>query len=414
MVPSNIIINKPDQAVILCGGKGTRLLPYTQDTPKPMMLCNGKPFLWYLLTQLNCQGINRFVLLIGYLGHIIEDYFGNGDEWGWKIEYSKGPVDWDTGKRIWKAKELFDKQFLLLYSDNFITLSLEKLVKSHKKNNKALTFTVSKKNPGNVQIGNDSIVRKYDNQRSSNLDYVEIGFMIIEAEQMFKFYDNEDCNFSKILKNMSNQGQINSYIHRDTYHSISDMIRWKKTERYLGKNKIILIDRDGVINQKSLRGEYVAKWSNFKWIPDTINTMKILAKEGFEFIVITNQAGVARKIIDENELAKIHQNMTQELEKHGVNILDAYVCMHHWDDRCSCRKPKPGMFFQASKDWLFRLDQTFFIGDDPRDCQAAFNAGCMSIFIGDSQELNNLKTEEMPTYIFSNLSSSIEALKSHY
>ena len=106
--------------------------------------------------------------------------------------------------------------------------------------------------------------------------------------------------------------------------------------------------------------------------------------------------------------------MNFELEKYGINILDIYVCKHHWNDCCSCRKPKPGMFFQASTDWLFRLDQTFFIGDDPRDCQAAFNAGCMSIFIGNNQDLNNLKTEEMPTYIFSNLSSSIEALKSHY
>ena len=70
---------------------------------------------------------------------------------------------------------------------------------------------------------------------------------------MLKFYDNEDCNFSKILKNMSNQGQINSHIHRDTYHSISDVKRWKKTERYLGKNKIILIDRDGVIDAKVIR-----------------------------------------------------------------------------------------------------------------------------------------------------------------
>lgn len=414
MAPSKIIINKPKQAVILCGGKGTRLLPYTQDTPKPMILCNGKPFLWYLLTHLNSQGINRFVLLTGYLGRIIEDYFGNGDEWGWKIEYSKGPVNWDTGKRIWKAKELFDKQFLLLYSDNFITFSLEKLAKSHRKNNKALTFTVSKKNPGNVQIGNDGIVRKYDNQRSSNLDYVEIGFMIIEAEQMLKFYDNEDCNFSEILKKMGNQSQINSHTHGYSYYSISDADRWKKTEKYLRIKKIILIDRDGVINQKSLRGEYVTKWSNFKWVPDTINAMKLLSKEGFEFIVITNQAGVARKMIHESELDNIHQNMIHELKQNGIKVIDVYVCKHHWEENCSCRKPNPGMFYRASDEWLFRLDQVIYIGDDNRDCQAAYNAGCKSIFIGDDSEIKNLSLEARPISSFNKLNDAVQTILSLY
>ena len=155
-----IDINRPQQAVILCGGMGTRLRPYTITTPKPMVLCNKKPFLWYLLSQLHDEGINRFVLLTGYLGENIKNYFGNGNTWGWQIDYSIGPVKWDTGKRIWEAKDLLDNRFLLLYSDNFVTFSLDKLFAAHKNNNKSLTFIVAPKTPGNIAIDEFGIVKK--------------------------------------------------------------------------------------------------------------------------------------------------------------------------------------------------------------------------------------------------------------
>ena len=407
-------MKKPQQAVILCGGLGSRLRPFTNTIPKPMILCNKKPFLWYLLSQLQDEGIDRFVLLTGYLGEKIQNYFGTGEAWGWQIEYSDGPVDWDTGKRIWEAKELYDDCFLLMYSDNFVTFSLDKLFMAHKKNNKPLTFMVSKKSPGNVKLDNFGAVSKYDNQRASNLlDYVEIGYMIVENNKTLHFYESADCSFSDILKKMSNQQQINSYIHEGSYYSISDPVRWEKTEKYLSQKKIILIDRDGVINKKSNRGEYITNWSSFKWIPETLSAMKLLAKEGFKFIVITNQAGIARKMIRPNELEKIHKNMKDELANNGVEVIDIYFCPHHWEENCNCRKPKPGMLYQASNDWLFRLDKSFFIGDDPRDCQAAFNAGCKSIFIGDKEELQKLLPEEMPLYSFSNLTLGIQALISH-
>jgi len=409
-----IKMSKPQQAVILCGGIGTRLKPFTNTIPKPMILCNEKPFIWYLLSQLHDEGIDRFVLLTGYLGEKIKDYFGNGSTWGWQIVYSNGPVEWDTGRRIWEAKNLFDNYFMLLYSDNFVEFSLDRLSLAHQNSNKSLTFTVSSKTPGNVELDELGIVKKYDNCRSSNfLDYVEIGYMLVEKEKTLSFYESADCSFSLILKKMSNQQEINSYIQHDSYYSISDPERWKNTERYLANKKILLIDRDGVINKKSLKGEYITNWANFHWIPETRSAMKLLAKEGFKFIVITNQAGIARQMINPNELAIIHQNMIDELLKDGIEVLDVYLCPHHWDENCNCRKPKPGMLYEASKDWLFRLDKTVFIGDDPRDSQAAFNAGCKSAFIGDTSELKNLLIEEMPHYKYTNLMDVVPTLLNH-
>ena len=105
-----------------------------------------------------------------------------------------------------------------------------------------------------------------------------------------------------------------------------------------------------MINKKAKRGEYISNWSQFKWISDTRFAMKILAQKGFKFIVISNQAGIARGMVDLNELENIHINMKNELLNDGIEILDIYVCPHHWNEDCFCRKPSPGMLFEASKD----------------------------------------------------------------
>ena len=408
-------MSRPEQAVILCGGLGTRLRPYTDHMPKPMILCNGKPFLWHLLQQLYEQRINRFILLTGYLAEKIESYFGDGSTWGWKIQYSEGPVEWDTGKRIWEAREKLDDSFLLLYSDNFVPFPLDKVLALHKSNQKPLTIMVSPKEPGNINLDETGIVQKYNNNRSDkSLDYVEIGYMIVEKDQTFAFYEVPECSFSSILKKMAAQHQISAWIQRDAYHSISDPERWKKTEEYLSSKKIILIDRDGVINNKASKGEYISKWEDFEFVSDTISGLKLLAQQGFKFIVISNQAGVARGMIDLGELEQIHNSMRDKLIEVGIEILDIYVCPHHWDDNCSCRKPNPGLFYQATSDWSFRLDKTLFIGDDSRDCQAAYNAGCVSVFIGNKSELVDLSDQEKPIYVSTKLTGCVTNILQYF
>ena len=408
-------MKRPQQAVVLCGGLGTRLHPYTDHMPKPMMLCNGKPFLWHLLQQLYEQKINRFVLLTGYLAEKIESYFGDGSSWGWEIHYSEGPVELDTGKIILEAREEIDDQFLLLYSDNFSLFPLDKVIAFHERNQKPLTFMVAPKIPGNINLNENCIVQEYNNNRSDkSLDYVEIGYMIVEKEQTLAFYEEPECSFSSILKMMATQHQISAWIQRDAYHSISDQERWKKTEDYLYPKKIILIDRDGVINNKAPKGEYISKWKDFEFVSDTISGLKFLAKQGFQFIVISNQAGVARGMIDLVELEQIHNSMIDKLTEFGIKILDIYVCPHHWNDNCSCRKPNPGLFYQATSDWSFRLDKTLFIGDDSRDCQAAYNAGCESVFIGNESELLDLSDQEKPIYVSTKLSDCATKISQYF
>lgn len=409
------IQKKPKQVVILCGGLGTRLKPYTLNNPKPMILCNNRPFLWYLMDQFNEQGISKFILLIGYLGKKIEDYFGNGQKFGWDISYSYGPVEWDTGKRLWEAKHLIDNSFILLYSDNFAPFPIDKVLETHYKNSLAITLMVVEKKPGNISLSDENIVKNYDNKRlNKTANYVEIGYMLIEKKIMFQFFQEPSCSFSSIIETMANRSQIGTWIQNDTYHSISDPIRWKKTEYYLSDKKIIFLDRDGVINFKAKKGEYITSWKDFKLIPDTISTMKKLSLKGFQFIIITNQAGIARNKMNYKDLNTIHSKLLELLRKNEIKVLKIYTCSHHWDENCNCRKPKPGMFYSASKDFNIRLDKVLFIGDDIRDCQTAYNAGSKSIYIGNKSSLSELSQVEKPLYSSNKLSNAIPHILNFY
>ncbi len=379
-----------DQAVILCGGRGTRLRPHTDALPKPMISCNGKPFVEYLIKQLTNLGVNRFVLLTGYLHESIESYFGDGQRLGVKISYSYGPEEWGTAKRLFQARQYFDDRFLILYSDNIVPFPLSDVMCEHIKNDLALTVMLSSKMPGNIRVGSAGRIESYDQSRSdSTHNHVEIGYMVAERDRLLeRFYEPID-SFSDVLSVLATENELGGWLQEDSYHSISDPTRWRLAESYLKPKKIILLDRDGVLNRKAPRGTYVSSWSEFSWLQPTRMALRQLADQGFKFIVITNQAGLARGMLELGAVDEIHENMVSILrEEDGVDIIDIYMCPHHWDEGCKCRKPRPGMLYQAASDHLLRLDQTIYVGDDLRDRQAANAACCPCLLIGPNSEID--------------------------
>lgn len=378
---------RPEQAVILCGGLGTRLRPLTDGLPKPMAPVNGRPFLAYLIQQLKEQGIRRIVLLTGYRGEMISAHFGDGAAVGVEITYSHGPSEWETGRRIWEARRQLDESFALLYSDNYAPFSLEKLFAFHVERGATVTLLVQPKKSANIRLGADGFVAAYDPSRTeAGLEFVEIGYMIAERDRLLPVFEDPDKSFSVTLRRLVGERQLAGLVSRDPYHSISDTERLRLTELYLASKRILLIDRDGTINARPPRAEYVTSWEKFRWVDETVAAMKDLAAIGFRFIVLSNQAGIARGMLDAHAVDTVNERMRAELALLGIDIIAVYVCPHHWDDGCECRKPKPGMFFQASAEHQLRMDRTIFIGDDPRDSAAAYNAECLSVLVGDERD----------------------------
>src|ERR1700733_534474 len=116
---------RPRQAVILAGGRGTRLAPLTDTRPKPMIEFHGRPFLEYLIDFLRDQGFQRILLLLGYLPDVIRDHFGDGARFGVEITYSVTDVSNDTGRRLYLARPHMEPCFLLAYCDNYCPIDIE-------------------------------------------------------------------------------------------------------------------------------------------------------------------------------------------------------------------------------------------------------------------------------------------------
>lgn len=404
----------PTQAVIFCGGLGTRLRPITDFLPKPMVIVNDRPFLHHLLRQLAQQGITRFLLLTGYLSEKISNYFGDGSKYGWSIEYSVGPIEWETGRRFWEAHSKFENKFLLLYSDNFVQFNLSKLIKFNNKLNSTISLLLSPKIKGNIKASQDGSILAYDETRNGiGFDFVEVGYMIVQRDAVLKELNQlsnfPDFSFSEVLKKLAQLQRLSGLVVHDAYHSISDPDRLNLMSEYLRPKKILLIDRDGTINNKAANGEYITKWEEFSWIPETRRAMEKLSKKGFKFIIITNQAGISRQKIASVELENIHKKMIDELNAIGIEVLKVYMCPDHWNDNSFMRKPAPGMFFQAAKDFNLRLDHCLYVGDDERDCLAATNAGCGMVYITNQESLPKL--EEFPKSLF--VSKSLEDALHH-
>ena len=380
------------QAVILCGGRGERLRPLTNELPKPMVSVNGRPFLQYLLEQLAENGINRFVLLTGYLGEKIVEYFGDGSSWGWSISYSNGPVEWSTTKRMHEALNQIDEQFLLLYSDNFAQLRLSELAQVNRESNSAMTLSVVRKFPGNIQLDANSSVVKYDSSRSeSSADFVEIGYSLISKSKIIAGLDEHiHENFSSVIQSLTEDQQVSAVQVKTGYMSISDPLRLSRTEAFLKQHRILLLDRDGTLNVKPQRGKYVNSIDEFKWIESSRDALRTLGEKDFSFIIISNQAGVATGETKLEDLNKINEFIRAEFLSLGLRLLEIYVCTDHWNSESEFRKPNPGMFFAAAIDHKFRLDHSIYVGDDIRDAVAAKNARCKCVLISSGKQIEDV------------------------
>ncbi len=405
-----------EQAVILCGGRGERLRPHTDSLPKAMVDVAGQPFLASIVEQLGEQGIERIVLCTGYLSGLISDYFGDGAQFGTNIVYSEGPESWTTGRRLVEARSMLDERFVLMYSDNFAVVQLDSLLDQHLGSEATITLSIVRKNGGNVTL--DGIRAVYRRFRSEESDHVEIGYMLIERDPVFDILtllDNApDVDFADVLVALSDRQSLGAAQVSGGYQSISDPVRLELSRKFMSPDRLLLVDRDGTINEKPPRGEYVACWEDFKLIESTVDAMSQLAEKGFQFAVITNQAGVTRGLVDPAELDRIHAGMVATLAERGITIVGVFVSPHHWDEESFDRKPNPGLFFKASKELGFRLDRVAYVGDDLRDCQAAANAGCGMVYINPGGETENMPVSSKPQWTVRTLGEAVPSISSYY
>jgi len=388
------------QAVILAGGRGERLRPFTDNKPKPMIPINGKPFLEYLIEMLKENGIEEVVILTGYLSEKIEEHFKDGSNFGINIEYSFTPFEDKNGQenesgiRIKNAEHLLNDKFLLMYCDNYWPVDLKKMIDFYNQMGRFAMTTVYNNKDGfgeygkenNVWVSDDNCVLKYDRTRKDpNLNGVDMGFFILN-KKIIDLIPEDNCHFEKeILPKLISENQLAAYQTDHRYYFITDQHSLKRAEKFLRPEKTIFLDRDGVINKK-INNDYVRNWTQFEFLPESIEALKLLCQNDYQIYIITNQRGIAQGLMSKDDLNNIHQRMEEELKKHNVTINKIYYCLHQ-EGECDCRKPKPGMLFRAANENYIDLSKAIFIGDDEKDLQAGQAAGCKTILIDKNKNL---------------------------
>ncbi len=145
------------------------------------------------------------------------------------------------------------------------------------------------------------------------------------------------------------------------------------------KNKALLLDRDGVINEDY---GYVSTIDRFHFIEGIFDLCKLALDKGYMIIVLTNQSGIARGYYNLENFQRLNEWMVAQFDKQSIPIRHVYFCPHHpeglqpaFTKECECRKPRAGLFYQAAADYNLDLSQSIAIGDKERDMKAAQTAG---------------------------------------
>ncbi len=158
----------------------------------------------------------------------------------------------------------------------------------------------------------------------------------------------------------------------------------------------IFLDRDGVINEN--RADHVTSWDEFVPIRGALAGLRMLAESGLPVFVVTNQAIVGHGQLASADLDALHARMCAWAGRHGGAITQVYYCPHSAEDRCGCRKPAPGLFYQAARDHEIDLTRSYYVGDALTDVAAGQAAGCATILVRSGRGLTQLLRQQAQSY----------------
>ena len=174
--------------------------------------------------------------------------------------------------------------------------------------------------------------------------------------------------------------------------------------------KLIIMDRDGVINEDS--DSFIKTPDEWVELPGSLEAIARLTKAGYKIVVATNQSGLGRGLFDIMTLNAIHQKMQNAVKAAGGSIEAVFFCPHTASDNCDCRKPRQGMFSTIAERFETKLDDVPSVGDSLRDLQAAFLAGCTPVLVLTGKGKQTLENGGLPpkTVLFDNLSAVVDHL----
>lgn len=413
------------QAVIMAGGKGTRLSEVTKNLiPKPMAKINGVPLIEHMIVNLYKNGIDDIVIVVGYMGRIIENHIGDGKRLNVLVRYVREEEPLGTAGAFFYLKDIIKSDFVLLYADVIMDIDFNRMYHYFlQKEAEAVLFVHPNAHPYDsdlVMIDSQKRIIGFDYKgKTRNYDYdniVNAGAFILSPMVLGYITKLEKKDFEKdILAEMVRHDKaVYAYYSSEYIRDVGTPERLMKAEqdyrnglinkRHLTeKQRCIFIDRDGTINKHIglLRNK-----NEMQLIPKVSEAIRRVNASRYIIVIITNQPVIARGLCTEQELKEIHQRLQRLLGEEGAYVDDIYYCPHHPDRGypgevselkidCQCRKPKTGLIDICAQRYNIDINESWMIGDTYRDMKTGNNAGLKTILVktGMLEENNNYEAE---------------------
>jgi len=220
------------KAVILTGGLGTRLQPYTFFVPKPMLPLGDKPLLEHLVNWLKSNDITSIVLCVSYLRRNIQDYFENGEQFGVNIEYAIANKPLATAGQLKSAEKFLDESFVCIYGDSLFDFNLKSMISKHKKSKSFTTMCLyeykTKLAYGVINTDKKGMVTSWEEKPEIKAN-INIGCYIMEPKVLSLIPDGMPYGMDTVIKKaISKKEKINSFLIKDGFMDIGDKASYKK------------------------------------------------------------------------------------------------------------------------------------------------------------------------------------------
>lgn len=400
------------KVVIMAGGKGTRIASVNSEVPKPMIKIAGKPILERQVDVLKRQNITDFIFVIGHLGSVVKNYFGDGSKFGVSIEYIEEKEPLGTAGALYLLKDKLKEDFLLLCGDVIFDIDVNRFFNAHLSHGGLATlFTHPNSHPydSGIIIADDSgKVTDWLHKEDKRLWYrnrVNAGLHMLSPKILDSFNELKKTDLDRdVLKPLITSGKLYVYDSPeyvkdmgtpDRYYSVIEDIECGKVQgkNLSNKQKAIFLDRDGTINKYV---GFLRDINGFELLDGVTEAVKKINESGYLAIVVTNQPVIARGEVSLHELCEIHNKMETLLGADGAYVDAIYFCPHHphkgyegeraeYKIDCDCRKPKPGLILKAAAEYNIDLKNSWIIGDSENDVACGKNAGCKTAIIGEDE-----------------------------
>jgi len=356
---------------------------------------NDRPFLSYVIDYYRMQGVERFVFSLGYKHEIIEDYLNtNYPSLDYKVVIETEPLG--TGGAIQLAlQQTTTESVLILNGDTLFKVNIKTEQQLHYDRKSECTLALKPMvhfdRYGVVELNKDFKVTAFKEKQFYEKGNINGGVYILNKSAFFSHKLPQKHSFEKdYLERYVSESPIFGCIQDGYFIDIGIPADYLKAQSDLKKapadlNKIdnswtLFLDRDGVINDEKLN-EYVLNWDEFIFSTGVLEAFKILTNLFGWIIIVSNQRGVGKELMSEDDLLNIHKEMLAEVESVGGKIDKIYYCTDK-NDRCFNRKPNPGMAIQAKNDFpSIEFSKSIMVGNKLSDMKFGRNAGMYTVFL---------------------------------